>query len=293
MLSIDNFQLANVARCPIMKGMGQWLFRDELQLLEINVPRAALQLARTIAYPQLNVAAYMEKLHELSEEAADQVDLTGPIPQQAEQLSSYLFHELGYRGNRTNYSDPRNSFLNEVIDRRLGIPITLSIVYITIAEELGIPAYGIGLPGHFIIGIRNEGGDRWLDPFHEGRWLNLSDCADLIRLSSGYAGPIEASWFAPVNGRVTLARLLSNLRANYVSTGSWALAAEVIQLLRQAQPREPEHLRDLGLVYYHQRRLPQAAHYLDAYLQRVPDAMDAQVIRDGIKPILDDWAPMN
>lgn len=276
-----------------MMGMGQWMFRDELQLQEINVPRAALQLARTIAYPQLNVADYMGKLHELSEEATDHVAFDAPSPQQSEQLAAYLFRRLGFRGNRNNYTDPRNSFLNEVIDRRLGIPITLSIIFITVAEELGIPAYGIGLPGHFIVGIRHEGADRWLDPFHEGRWLNLSDCADLIRLASGYAGPIEASWFAPVSGRMILARLLSNLRANYVSTGSWAAAAEVIKLLRQTQPREPEHLRDLGLVYYHQRRLPQAAHYLNAYLQRLPDAMDAQVIRDGIKHMLDEWAPMN
>ncbi len=276
-----------------MKGMGQWLFRDELQLLEINVPRAALQLARAIAYPQLNVADYMGKLHELSDEAADYVAVSAPMPEQAEQLSAYLFHRRGFQGNRTAYSDPRNSFLNEVIDRGLGIPITLSIVYLAVAEHLGIPAYGIGLPGHFIVGIRTEGADRWLDPFHEGRWLNLSDCADLIRLSSGYAGPIEASWFSPVKGRLILTRLLSNLRANYVSTGSWPQAAEAIQLLRLTQPQEPEHLRDLGLVYYHQRRLPQAAHYLNAYLQRAPDALDAQVIRDGIKPVLDEWAPMN
>jgi regulator of sirC expression with transglutaminase-like and TPR domain len=276
-----------------MKGMGQWMFSDELQLEVINVPRAALQLARTIAYPQLNVAEYMGKLHEISEQAADYIDFGASSPDQAEQLAAYLFRRLGFRGNRTSYNDPRNSFLNEVIDRRLGIPITLSIIFIAVAGELGIPAYGIGLPGHFIVGIGHEGADRWLDPFHEGRWLDLSDCADLIRLSSGYAGPIEASWFAPVSGRAILARLLSNLRANYVNSGSWSQAAEVIKLLRQTQPREPEHLRDLGLVYYHQRRLPQAAHYLNAYLQRLPDAMDAQVIRDGIKHMLDDWAPMN
>ena len=276
-----------------MMGMGQWMFRDELQLLEINVPRAALQLARTIAYPQLNVADYMGVLHELSEEAADYVDIAAPVAEQAEQLAAYSFRRRGRQGNRHTYADPRNSYLNEVIDRRLGIPITLSILYISVAEQLGLPAYGIGLPGHFIVGIRAEGADRWLDPFHEGRWLDLADCADLIRLSSGYAGPIEASWFSPVKGRVILARLLSNLRANYVSTGAWAQAAEVIQLLRQTQPSEAEHLRDLGLVYYHQHRLPQAAHYLNAYLQRMPDAEDAHVIRDGIKRVLDEWAPMN
>ena len=171
------------------------MFRDELQLMEINVPRAALQLARAVAYPDLNVAQYMSHLHELSEEGAEVIDLRLPVAMQAEQLSKFLFLTAGFRGNRSNYQDPLNSFLNEVMDRRIGIPITLSILYIDIATRLGIPAYGIGLPGHFIVGIHDKESDIWLDPFHEGRILDLSDCADLIRFSTGYEGPLEASWF--------------------------------------------------------------------------------------------------
>ncbi len=273
--------------------MSQWMFRDELQLMEINVPRAALQLARAVAYPDLNVAQYMSRLHELSEEGAEVIDLQLPVAMQAEQLSKFLFLTAGFRGNRSNYQDPLNSFLNEVMDRRAGIPITLSILYIDIATRLGIPAYGIGLPGHFIVGIHDKESDIWLDPFHEGRILDLSDCADLIRFSTGYEGPLEASWFEPIPALAILARILGNLRSAYVGSRSWPQAAEVIQLLRQVQPGEPEHLRDLGLVYYHKRNLPQAAHYLNSYLQRRPDAGDAQVIRDGIKHILDEWVPMN
>lgn len=273
--------------------MAKWLFRDELQLIEINVPRAALQLARAVAYPDLNVAAYMSRLHDLSEEIVDAIDVnTSPISQ-AEQLSDSLFGRLGFKGDKKSYNDPRNSYLNEVIDRRQGIPITLSVLYIDIASRLGIPAYGIGLPGHFIVGIRAPDGDAWIDPFHDGRRLDLTDCMELIRLASGYEGPLEAVWFAPISARATLARMLSNLRAGYVASSSWPQAADVIQLLREVQPQEAEHLRDLGLVYYHQHQLPQAAHYLNAYLQRAPDAADAQTIRDGVKPILDEWVPMN
>lgn len=273
--------------------MVKWLFRDELQLAEINVPRAALQFARALSYPELNVAAYMATFHEISEEAADEVDETAPVDHQARQLSEFLFQQLGFQGNKSHYNDPRNSYLNEVVDRRLGIPITLSAIYIDIAHRLGIPAYGIGLPGHFIVGIKMPDWNLWLDPYHGGRRLDLTDCAELIRMSSGYEGPIEASWFDPQPSREILARMLSNLRANYVSTSNWTMATEVIQLLRQVQPNEADHLRDLGLVYYHQRRLPQAAHYLNAYLHQHPAAIDAQVIRDGIKNILDEWVPMN
>ncbi|MCA9865392.1 MAG: transglutaminase family protein [Anaerolineales bacterium] len=273
--------------------MAKWLFRDELQLIEINVPRAALHLARAVAYPDLNVAAYMSRLHDLSEEIVGAIDVNASPAYQAEQLSDSLFGRLGFSGDKKSYNDPRNSYLNEVIDRRQGIPITLSVLYIDIASRLGIPAYGIGLPGHFIVGIREADGDTWIDPFHDGRRLDLTDCAELIRLASGYEGPLEAGWFAPVSARATLARMLNNLRAAYVASSSWPQAADVIQLLREVQPHEAEHLRDLGLVYYHQHHLPQAAHFLNAYLQRTPDAPDAQTIRDGVKPILDEWVPMN
>jgi regulator of sirC expression with transglutaminase-like and TPR domain len=284
--------------------MDEWLFRDELQVAAINVPRAALQMARAIAYPNLNIAGYMMALHELSEAAADAIDPGLPAPEQIARLSNFLFEEEGFRGNAAEYGDPRNSFLNEVIDRRLGIPISLSVLYIDIAERLGLSAYGIGLPGHFIVGVVGQypagqetvhahSSDFWIDPFHGGRRLDLSDCADLIRLATGYQGPLEASWFAPMSPRNILARMLNNLRSSYVQLAQWASAERVIQLLRQTQPDAPEHLRDLGLVYYHQRRLSQAAHYLNAYLNQTPEADDAQVIRDGMKDLLDSWVPLN
>lgn len=273
--------------------MVKWMFLDELQLQEINVPRAALQISRAVAYPDLNIATCMGMLHELSEEAADRIDEYAPVSTQVEQLSEYLFRHLGFRGNLDQYNDPKNSFLNDVIDRRLGIPITLSILYVDIATRLGIPAYGIGLPGHYIVGIREQDADFWLDPYHGGRRLDLTDCVDLIRLATGYEGPLEASWFSPYPARSVLSRMLSNLRSSYVASSEWSLATGVIQLLRQVQPREADHIRDLGLVHYHQRHLPQAAYYLNAYLQRRPDAVDAQVIREGIKSILDEWVPMN
>lgn len=273
--------------------MGTWMFRDELQLTEVNVPRAALQFARALAYPDLNVAEYMSRLFEISEQATDHVAMGRPVADQAERLAAFLFDRLGFSGNNAAYQDPRNSFLNEVLDRRLGIPITLSIVYVDIALRLGIPAFGIGLPGHFIAGVHGPEADIWLDPFHGGRRLDLNDCAEIIHSAIGYEGPLEASWFAPATGRDIIARMLANLRASYVSSNSWAEAAGVIQLLRQVQPEEMAHLRDLGLVYYHQRQLPKAAHYLNTYLSFAPDAPDAQTIRDGMKTILDEWVPMN
>lgn len=276
-----------------MGRMAEWLYRDELALAELNVARAALQVARSIAYPALDIPAYMANLYELSETAAAAISTGLPVIEQAERLSALLFVEQGFRGNTLAYYDPRNSYLNEVLDRRLGLPITLSIVYLEVAERLGIPAYGIGLPGHFIVGVHSAQGDIWIDPFHGGHRVDLSDCADLIRMAAGYEGPLEASWFAPLSGRDILARLLSNLRSSYVQASSWSDAAAAIRLLRETQPEVVEHLRDLGLVYYQQRRLVQAAHYLNSYLNRAPDAADARVIRDGMRNLLDEWVVLN
>lgn len=276
-----------------MDAMTEWVFQDELRLAELNVPRAALHLARAIAYPQLDVAGYMAALHDLSESAAERIDFDRPVVAQAEQLARFLFVESGFRGNAAAYSDPRNSFLNDVLDRRLGIPITLSILYVDLAHRLGLPAYGIGLPGHYIVGIHSPEAAVWLDPFHGGRRLDLADCMELVRLAVGYEGPPEPDWFEPLSPRETLARMLNNLRSGYVRAGAWKEAARVIRLLRQTQPEVAEHVRDLGLVYYQQRQMTQAAHYLDVYLQRAPSAADAQMIRDGMKDLLDTWATQN
>jgi len=276
-----------------MVAMSDWVYQDELRLTELNVPRAALQLARTLAYPRLDVANYMTALHTLSELATEHVDLAGPVARQADQLAEYLFVTLRFRGNTEDYGDPRNSYLNEVLDRRLGIPISLSVIFIDIAHRLGIPAYGIGLPGHFIVGIHSRDADIWLDPFHGGRRLDLTDCIDLVRLAVGYGGALEDAWFAPLPPREILARMLNNLRSSYVRAAAWKEAARVIRLLRQTQPEVAEHVRDLGLVYYQQRQMTQAAHYLDVYLQRSPAAADAQVIRDGMKELLNLWATQN
>lgn len=273
--------------------MIDWSFRDEIEAGEINVPRAALQFARSIAYPDLNLAKYMALLHEHSEEAADIIAFNQPLIDQADQLSDFLFKSLSFQGNAQHYGDPRNSYLNEVLDRRLGIPISLTVIYIDIANRLGIPAYGIGLPGHFIAGVRDGKQEVLLDPFHGGRHLSLEDCAQLVNLATGYEGPMEVTWFSPASPKEILIRMLGNLRSSYVSQHLWRDSRTVIQLLRQIQPDNAEHLRDLGLVFYQEGLLPQATHFLESYLQKSPDAIDAEVIRDGMRGILDEWVPLN
>lgn len=274
-------------------AMPQWTLADEMARPAINLPRAALLLAQAIAYPQLDISITLWTLNEMAEEAHDFVDPGLTVVEQGEALARFLFEEAGFRGDTSTYADPRNSFLNDVVERRLGIPISLSVLYVDMANRLGLPAYGVSMPGHFIVGLRSGDTDLFLDPFHGGRRLTLNDCAELIQLSIGYEGPLDATWFQPATAQQILVRMLNNLRATYVNAQAWEQAVAVIQQLRIVQPDEPEHLRDLGLVYYRQNALPQAAHYLEWYLQTMPDADDAAVIREGVRATLDSWALQN
>lgn len=273
--------------------MPDWTFRDEWQSAEVNVPRAALLIAREIGYPALDTGFYLNWLSELAELASDHLSESETVVVQAEQLSDFFFGSLGFNGNQSDYYDPRNSFLNEVLERRLGLPISLSVLYVDIATRLGLPAYGIGLPGHFIVGIRDGDEAHWLDPFHGGCWLTLNDCAEIIQIAVGYEGPLDAAWFLPTSSREIVARMIHNLRSTYVHRQEWSKAAAAIRLLRMIQPNTAEHLRDLGLVYFREQSLPRAAYFLNEYLTRSPNAADATTIRQGMKEALDHWAPLN
>ncbi len=273
--------------------MPEWTLADELRRQPLNLARGALLCAQAVAYPQLRVGDYLAELAAVAQSAAAAIPPGDPPLYRGLLLAETLFGVLGFRGNKENYGDPRNSFLNEVLARKRGIPITLSILYLDVAQRLEIPAYGIGLPGHFIVGL-DDGRARWfLDPFHGGGRLSLNECARLVEGATGYDGPLNPAWLEPAAPEAILVRLLHNLRIGYVREGQWEQAVTVIEQLRLLQPDLPEHLRDLGLIH-HRRRAPRlAAAFLEEYLQRAPDAPDADTIREGMSPILDAWARLN
>ena len=265
-------------------------FARELNELPISVPRAGLLFAREIAYPELDVQHYMQMLDGLAQEARAQV---AQAESPAEALADFLFYEQEFRGNEEAYSDPRNSYLNEVLERRLGIPISLSVIYVAVARRLHIDAYGLSLPGHFIVGVRQGLVELLLDPFHGGRRLTLEDCEQLVRQTTGLEGLLDPTWLRPATPHAILARMLNNLRVVYVHRERWPEAIAVIERMRQVQPNAPEHLRDLGLLHYQQGHLYPAAQYLEAYLEEEPESPEASVIRQNLQPVFSRWAQMN
>lgn len=268
-------------------------FRETLCQEVIDLSRAALLFAREIAYPQLACSRYLEELDALTLAATEAVSIHGSPGERGRELADFLFMRQGFQGNRADYNDPRNSFLNDVLDRRLGIPISLSVLYLTLARRLEIPAYGIGLPGHFVIELETPEDDRYLDPFHGGALLDREGCADLVRRTTGYRGPFQDSWLRRLGDDQILARMLNNLKVIYVQREHWPEAVAVVQHLQAVQPHEPRHLRDLGLLHYRIGSPRVAIQLLKAYLQRAPAADDAAAVHRSLRFVADQYARLN
>ena len=258
-------------------------FLQEINQPTINVPRAALRFARDIAYPALAIDQYLARIESLAEAARPHIVNGKTLNERAESLSDFLFYQKDYRGNRDAYFDPRNSFLNCVLDRKQGIPITLSVLYVAIARRLGMPAYGVGLPGHFIVGLFEDGQEVLIDPFNAGLRLTANDCDKLVRESTSYEGPFQPKWLAPISPLNLLARMLNNLCHAYIHQEDWNAAITVIQHLLQIQPETDFHLRDLGYLHMYNGSLRLSAQFLEEYLRRSPSAEDFESVRNSLQ----------
>ena len=185
------------------------------------------------------MAEYLRRLGDWADAARWRMPATGSPLARAAGLAAFLFEDVGLRGNQDNYYDPRNSFLNEVIDRRLGLPITLSAIFLEVAERVGLDAEGIGLPGHFLVAVRDGGMRHFLDPFHGGAWLTREELDDLIGAAGGGHRRLLREWLAPMSPDAILARMLLNLRGVYVQNEDWRQALAVVERLRFLQPARP------------------------------------------------------
>ncbi len=241
--------------------------------LSVDLGRAALLVACE-EYPELDIDRYVERLDALAASVVSSVTDRHPERILAA-LHRRLFEQEGFRGNQGDYYDPRNSFLNDVLDRRTGIPITLSAVYLEVARRAGLRAFGVGLPGHFVVRVALPQRDVLVDPFHDGAFLTEGDCQ--ARVDRVFAGTLrlDASMLAPCGPKQILARLLRNLKAIYVETDDHARALAVVDLLLRIDPRSGDELRDRGLLHASLDCYARAAEDLEAYLALVPGAPDA------------------
>lgn len=277
---------------------------------EIDLTRAALLISRT-RYPNLDVEAYAARIDSLARRVAGLVpvsisqSVSNAAPnldpgQTISALNFVLFGELGLRGNRDDYYDPRNSFLNDVLDRGLGIPITLSVVYLEVASRIGFPVAGIGMPGHFLLKYRpptdtDSNGSRevLIDCFNQGDTLSPEDCQQ--RLNEIYSGEmnLRAEFLHPVNRRQILARMLNNLKTVYLSTRDFRKALIIADLMLVIRPHSAEDVKQRALLRYSMELHNLAAEDLEEYLRISPAASDAGEVREMSLSIRRMLASMN
>ncbi len=255
------------------------LVRREIDDDQIDLLRAALTIA-CVEYPRLDVAAYVLRIEELAGRAAALVAERGDPRQSIAALNRILFEEEGFRGDTENYYDPRNSFLNDVLDRRLGIPITLALVYMEVGRRIGFPLLGVGFPGHFMLKHYEISGSAILiDAFDQGRILTEEDCQR--RLDDNYSGQmtLRPEFLMTITRRRMLTRVLDNLRSIYVSQRYLRKAVEIIDLVLVIYPRSPEDVKQRALLRYQMDDLRGAVSDFDDYGKMLPEASDAEEIR--------------
>jgi regulator of sirC expression with transglutaminase-like and TPR domain len=237
-------------------------------------------LISRLGYANLDPTPYLARLQKMGATVADRLtaddlsaDPRGPI----ETLNQYLFEDQGFAGNTANYDDPRNSFLNQVLDRRVGIPITLALVYIEVARRAGVRVEGVNFPGHFLLRFPFGPDDDhesavFIDPFHRGAVLSITDCRTLLRHHAGEAITFEPSLLAPATKQQILIRILINLKWIYIRMRSFQQGRALTELLLAINPSALGELRDRGLLAYHLNDFTAALRDLEAYLKFVSHA---------------------
>lgn len=237
---------------------------------------AALTIAR-VEYPALDMEPYLDRVEELGRTARSRL---GGNPTASSEtiatLNEYLFEEERFTGNRDRYEDPRNSFLNEVLDRRTGIPISLAVIYLEVARRAGLDVTGVNFPGHFLLRAPGPiaGDDLIIDPFHGGALLSEFDCRQLLRQHVGDDAAFDARLLAPATRTDIVVRMLVNLKRLYVRMRSFPQARFISSLLLTVDPSAVGELRDRGLLAYHLEDFPSALRDLEEYLRLSPPEPD-------------------
>lgn len=241
-----------------------------------------LKLAQTFGYPDLSITEYVSKLHNMGKVLRDSMpDVKNPT-YLISMLNEYMFDTLGFTGNHDDYYNPKNNFLNIVIDTKVGIPITLSIIYVEIAKHLGLDLRPVGFPSHFLV---KQSEEIILDPYGGGRLLTIDDLNEILERS--YGGEIEflPQFLDEIEPEKILIRITRNLKNSYTQSFNYDMAMHCINLILGIDPNSPEEIRDRGILEARLLHYDLALESLNKYLELMPEAEDVDYILDLIKGI--------
>ena len=254
---------------------------------ELNLAHAALLIARD-EYPDLPIGRYLAQLDEIADEVRRRLGDDADPARVVRAINQYLFAEKSFTGNVQNYTDPRNSYLNDVLERRLGIPITLSVIYLEVGWRLGVRLEGVSFPGHFVVKFPHHGGEVVIDPFFQG--ISLSESQLLERVSRVVGDPRSTRALLPrllcgVGKKEILARILRNLKGIFIESERFDRALTVCEKICALSPQAAEELRDRGWLYERLECFRPAVADYTHYLHLMPDATDAPEIRERIEAL--------
>ena len=265
----------------------------------MSKPEAAIDLARTALLvaaesdPNVDVDGELHTLESWAAELRARLDPGWNNLQKLARLRAFVFEELGFRGDRTDYYHPRNSLLHEVLKRRRGIPLTLAIVMMEVGWRIGIPFEGVAFPGHFLVRLPGEPGDLVLDPFKRGMTVREEDCRHMLQETTGGKLAFDPSQLASVGKREMVTRLLHNLKGAYLRAGEDEQALTAVERLLVLDPGNTDETRDRGLLLFRLHRYGQALDSLSDYLARVPQALDRGSVEEHVRSLRQILADLN
>ena len=259
---------------------------------EIDLAVGALLIAKD-AYPELDTNVYLEQLDQMAREVRERIGETEDSSEQITRLNHYLFEEEAFKGNQDDYYNPRNSYLNDVLDRKLGIPITLSVVYIEVGKRMGLPIVGVGFPGHFIVKHKGEYLETFIDPFEGGQILSDEALLERLRTVFQQPAPMQPEFLREVSNREILARMLRNLKQIYFQEKAYARATTAGERITWLHPDSAPDYRDLGYLYHQSNSYGKSLTAFKEYLRLAGDVPDREEIERNIGLLTKQLATMN
>ena len=267
----------------MLESFAQVVNREDVR---IDLAQACLMIAQD-AYPSLDVERYLGEIERMAMRLRGRMPQSSAAEERIAALNQFLFEELGYWGNTDDYYDPRNSYLSDVIDRKTGIPITLSILYMELGRRVGLPLEGVSFPGHFLVRVRVRGGVLVLDPFAGGAPQSEEELRERLKrvIPEGVASDVPVAelpldqFLEPASKRQILSRVLRNLKGIYREADKPARMLEVLNRMLVVTPDSHAELRDRGYVYQRLECWRPALQDLTDYAQLEPDAPDLDDVR--------------
>jgi regulator of sirC expression with transglutaminase-like and TPR domain len=236
-------------------------------------------------YPKLVVEDYIERLDQLAAGLAIEIDLEAGPEALARSIGRFLHREQGFDGENDGYEDPRNSYLSDVMDRRTGKPILLSILYMEVARRVGVKLLPVSMPGHFLVKLRSGDGDIFIDPFHQARLLDADGCRKVFDQLFAGRHEFQESMLGSGTKRQTITRVLQNLKTEYFAAGDYIRTLRTVELLLTVTPWDLDQIRDRGLLRLQMGMTDEAVEDLRSYADFAPPGPDVETVRQALRKI--------